>query len=162
MRWKFALAALLGLGGCGASTQAQFIGARIPDACGANWPVCSTFAGCRLDNGSYVQGKLPGARKLIVHSVGPAHLEVAMLVDDAQAQGQATAITVFEPGCGVQYRTAVDGKTFFAESQNQAGAPFVRGWDLSAGGDHLVQLDSDATATYLLRVTVTEQNPQGG
>jgi hypothetical protein len=163
MRLKIVRAALLlGVAGCGAGTQAQFIGARIPDQCGANWPVCSTFAGCRIDNGSYVEGKLPGARKFIVHSVGPAHVDVALLVDNAQAQGQSTALTFFEPGCGVQYREAVDGKTFFAESQNQVGAPFVRGVDVSAGGDHLVQIDSDATATYLLKVTVTEKNPQGG
>ena len=156
-RSKTLASLLLLLAGCSPGAQSQFVGERIPDECGSNWPVCDTFAGCRLDNTSYVQGKLPGSRKFIVHTLGPAHLEVSLLVNDAQAQGSSTAVTFFEPGCGVQYRAAVDGRTFFAESQSEAGTPFSRGQDVSQGGDHLVLFDSDSTASYLLEVAVTEQ-----
>lgn len=156
---KFVIAAVL-LAGCHNGIESDFIGNRIPDQCGANWPVCDTFAGCRLDNGSYVSGNLPGSRKFIVHTVGQATITVDLLVENAQAQGTSTAITWFEPGCGVQYRQAADGKTFFAESQNEAGTPFTRSQDVSQPGDHLVLIDSDATASYLLRITVAEKNPQ--
>ncbi|MBS2031912.1 MAG: hypothetical protein JST54_28705 [Deltaproteobacteria bacterium] len=160
MRFKLALLfGAIALGSCSTSPQDEFVGSRIPDSCGANWPVCDTFAGCRLDNGSYVKGNLPGKSQFIVHTLGPAHIDVALLVDNAEAQGTDTSITFFEPGCGVQYRIDADGKTFFAESQNEAGTPFKRGQDVSQGGDHLIILDSDATCTYLLDVTVTEQNP---
>lgn len=156
---KLAWFALLACSACHNGVEADFIGNRIPDSCGANWPVCDTFAGCRLDDGSYVSGNLPGSSKFIVHTTGPATITVDLLVENAQAQGTSTAITWFEPGCGVQYRQAVDGRTFFSESQNEAGAPFTRSQDVSQAGDHLVLIDSDATATYLLRVTVAEQNP---
>jgi hypothetical protein len=149
------------LGGCAAGPEEDFIGDRIPDKCGSNWPVCDTFAGCRLDSTSYVTGKLPGRRKLIVHSQGPARIDVSMLVENAQAEGTEADITLFEPGCGVQYRTQVDGRSFFAESQSASGVPFVRGADVSTGGDHLIEVGSDATATYLLKVTVQERDPYG-
>lgn len=157
---RIAIVLALGVASCSPSPEDAFIGDRIPDTCGQNWPVCDTFAGCRLDDGSYVQGSLPGSRKFIVHTVGPAHIDVSMLVDSAQAQGTSTAFTFFEPGCGVEYRVSATGKQFFAESQSETGAAFTRGQDVSQGGDHLVLLDSDASATYLLAFTVTEQNPQ--
>ena len=157
-RSRSLLLALLALASCSTSASDEFIGERIPDSCGANWPVCDTFAGCRIDDTSYISGKLPGTRKVIVHTQGAAHIDVALLVSDAEAQGTETALTFFEPGCGVQYRLAVDGRTFFAESQNDQGLPFTRGQDVGQGGDHLVQLDSDAAASYLLEVTVTERD----
>jgi hypothetical protein len=150
---------VVGLSACSTSAEDSFIGDRIPDQCGANWPVCDRIAGCRLDAESYVKGLLPGSRQFIVHTQGAAHIDVAMLVTDAQAQGTDTSITFFEPGCGTQYRDDADGRTFFAESQNEAGTAFVRGADVSNEGDHLVVLDSDATASYLLKVTITERNP---
>lgn len=155
------LFAAAALAGCNGSPEDLFIGDRIPDSCGSNWPVCQTFAGCRLDDGSYVQGSLPGTRKFIVHTSGPATIQVDMLVENAQAQGTKADITFFEPACAGQYLVQTDGQTFFAESQNQAGTPFSRSHDVSLAGDHLVLLDIDATATYLLKVTVTEKNPDG-
>ena len=136
------------------------MGNRIPDACGANWPVCDTFAGCRLDDESYVQGELPGSRKFIVHTEGPATIEVSMLVTNAYAQGQLTALTFFEPGCGQQHRVEASGTAFFSESQSEAGTPFVRKQDVSQAGDHLITLDSDASADYRLKVTVTPASAQ--
>jgi len=153
--------AAFALGSCNGGADALFIGDRIPDQCGSNWPVCDTFAGCRLDDGTYVQGSIPGTRKFIVHTDGPANIQVEMLVENAQAQGVKTNLTFFEPACTGQYLVPTDGQSFFAESQNEAGTPFVRNHDVSKAGDHLVLLDSDATATYLLKVSVTEKNPPG-
>lgn len=155
------LIAAAALGGCNGSPEASFIGDRIPDSCGSNWPVCQTFAGCRLDNGSYVQGNLPGTRKFIVHTTGPANIQVDMLVENAQAAGTKANLMFNEPGCAPAYPVNTPGQTFFAESQNQAGTPFSRRQDVSFAGDHLILLDCDATATYLLKVTVTEKNPEG-
>jgi hypothetical protein len=152
---------VLGLCGCNGAPEEAFEGDRIPDACGSNWPVCQTFAGCRLDDGTFVQGSLPGTRKFIVHTNGPATIEVDMLVENAQAEGTKANLTFFEPACAQQYLVQTDGQSFFAESQNEAGTPFSRSHDVSNAGDHLVLLDCDATATYLLKVSVTEKNPPG-
>jgi hypothetical protein len=143
---------------CGNSPSSNFIGNRIPDACGGDWPVCTTFAGCRLDETSYTQGNLPGSTKFIVSTTGPATLTLSMFVTNAQAAGTDTSFTFFEPGCGVQYRIDVSGLSFFAESQNEEGLPFVRTQTVSEAGDHLIELDSDATCSYLLKIDIAEQN----
>ncbi len=153
--WLPVLLLLIPLG-CNPSAQTEFVGERIPNSCGSAWPVCQTFAGCVLDDTSYTQGNIPGSVKFIVNTLGAATIQVSMFLTSAQAEGTLTAITVFEPGCGVQYRTEVMGKDFFAESESENGQPFNRSQQVSLAGDHLIQVDSDATASYLLAVTVTE------
>ena len=148
---------LLGLLGCNSSAQDQFVGERIPNSCGSVWPVCQTFAGCVLDGSSYTQGNVPGTVKFIVNTLGAANITISLFLTSAQAQGTKTAITFFEPGCGVQYRVETTGLDFFAESENESGQPFSRTQEVSLAGDHLIQIDSDATAAYLMDVTVVEQ-----
>jgi hypothetical protein len=146
-----------GLAACSQGPQTDFVGTRLPDGCDNTWPVCQTFAGCRLDDTSYVQGNLPGITKFIVNTQGPATITVSVLVITASAEGSDTVVTFFEPGCGVQYRLDADGRSFFAETQSEAGTPFVRSQQVGQGGDHLVTFQSDASASYLLKIDVAEQ-----
>lgn len=152
----FALAVLLPLlAGCGGNPSSNFIGKRVLDPCSSDFPVCTTFADCRLDESSFTQGTFPGSKKLIVTTTGPATITVSMLVTNPQAPGTSTQFTFFEPGCDALNVTDVKGGSFLAESQGDEGFPISQ--TVSGAGEHLIQLESDATCSFLLKVDVAEQ-----
>lgn len=144
--------ALLLASGCGSPKDA-FIAGRALDPCGGSWPVCNTVVGCPLAAGSYAAGSLPTTVGYLVQTSGPATVAVHIYIDQVTAAGSQTLLTWFETGCSSRFQTQVTGADFVGESQQQGD--FVRSQELAGAGDHLIQLQSDATAHYLIKVDVT-------
>ena len=145
---------LLLLGSCPDPEQ-LFVEGRLPDRCDASWPVCTTTAGCVMSASSYLTGKFPGTRRFIVRTDGPRSLSLVLYLKNQAATGQETRIVFYEAGCGTQAVATVSGKDLFKEAD--ADSTFRRQKDVFKKGDHLIEITSDATTEYLLRVEQKEQ-----
>ena len=138
--------------------RGEFIGPRVLDQCSGGWPVCSTLVGCILGPESYIQGALPQAFGFIAHLDEPSTVRVHILLDNATAAGTLTTLTWNEPGCTSHIQTQVTGQVLLEESQRQG--EFIRDGLLQGLGDHLIQVDSDARASYLLKVDILSARTQ--
>jgi hypothetical protein len=137
--------------GCG-GTRTDFIGSRAKDACDAEWPVCSRVAGCILGAESYMEGRLPGKAQFIVQLKEASTVRVRMFLEDVVAAGEETVMTFHEEGCRARIREPATGRTVldFAEKVGE----FSREAELTGVGDHLVEVESDLQARYVLKVEV--------
>ena len=149
-----ALAALLGLA-CNGPVD-SFTSGRVLDPCGETWPVCNTVAGCILSDANYVQGTFPGTFQYVVQAPGPATVSVNVFLENVTGAGTTTTLDWWETGCTSSFPTTVQGSVFVGETQ-ELGV-FTRSQDLSGEGDHLVTIQSDATASFLLSVVVTPKS----
>lgn len=164
-----ALALALLLPACRFGSEAAFAGERILDTCDAEIPVCNTTAGCRLvEEDHYTEGAFPGLKQVIVPTAGEAIVRVELYWRDQKAAGADTEIVWFEPACTELFTYQSQGANIF-EDTNAQGV-FVQEKRVFQRGDHLVEVRSDATAEYLLRVSVLtpdeyereQQGPFGG
>jgi hypothetical protein len=124
----------------------------VKDACDAQWPVCSRVAGCILGAESYIEGRLPGQAQFIVQLKEASTVRVRMFLEDVVAAGEETVVTFHEEGCRARTREPATGRTVldFAEKVGE----FSREAELTGVGDHLVELESDLQARYVLKVEV--------
>ncbi|MBJ6761096.1 hypothetical protein JGU66_10005 [Myxococcaceae bacterium JPH2] len=137
---------------CGGSRE-QFIGPRVLDACNASWPVCSQIAGCILGPESYAEGRFPGSTQLIVQVPEASTIKVHFYLEEVTAAGEETAIVFQEEGCRSRKREAITGKLAI-DSMEKFGE-FTREADVTGVGDHLIQIQSDMQARYVVKVDVT-------
>jgi hypothetical protein len=146
-----AVLSLVVAAGCG-GTREDFIGGRVKDACDAEWPVCSQVAGCILGAESYIEGRLPGEAQFIVQLKEASMVRVRMFLEDVVAAGEETVMTFHEEGCRARIREPATGRTVldFAEKVGE----FSREAELTGVGDHLVEVESDLQARYVLKVEV--------
>lgn len=146
----FALAALCAC----ATAEDGFTQGRSADPCSGNVPVCSSFAGCVLDDLNYTSGDFAqgAARRVIVRTTVPSEIEVQLFFRTLGSPGLDTEISWYEVGCRDRKSESSGGADVFAE----AGPSRV--WSRKAtvfqAGDHLVEVFSDAQAGYLLKVLV--------
>ena len=145
------LAALVGAA-CDSPAD-SFEAGRAQDPCSDSWPVCNTVAGCILSGTNYVGGNFPGTFQYIVETPGPASVAVNVFLSNVTGAGSNTTIDWWETGCTSSFPTTVTGKVFVGETQNLG--VFTRSQQLTGVGDHLVTIQSDATASFLLEVDVT-------
>lgn len=147
-----AVFALLAGAGCG-DRRADFLQGRVEDACNEAWPVCDTVAGCILGPESYREGRFPGDARFIVRLAEPSIVRVSFFLEEVGAAGALTVITFHEDGCRARIREELGGRTFVGEAERFG---FVgREAQLNGVGDHLISLESDAQARYLVKVDVT-------
>jgi hypothetical protein len=144
---------LLLLSGC-PDPAAQFIAGRLVDPCDGSWPVCTTIAGCLANNSTYLEGKLPGTRKMIVRTRGQASIKVSIHLKNEGAIGHQTRLEWNDASCGTVASEILTGADFFKEFEAQG--EFSRTRNVAQEGDHLILFESDSTADYLLKVDVTE------
>ncbi len=144
--------ALLLLGSC-ADLADQFTAGRLLDPCDGWWPVCTTVAGCVANNTIYLEGKLPGTRRMIVRTQGQASIAVSVYLKSEGAIGHEMRIE-WGDACGTIASESLTGADLFKEFE--AAGVFSRTKNVAQGGDHLVTFSSDATADYFLKVEVTE------
>lgn len=142
----------MGVAAC-SNPRAEFIGTRVKDTCGGEWPICSEIAGCLVGDKSYLEGRFPGKRQLGIQLFEPSTVKLTFLLDQVSGAGEQTALTFFEERCRSRVRVAVSGRTFVGEAE-QNGTVF-RSADLSGVGDHLLEVESDSRANYLLKVDIT-------
>ncbi|MEO1227554.1 MAG: hypothetical protein AAFZ18_01525 [Myxococcota bacterium] len=138
--------------GCGGGAFGNFTDGLDLDRCDGTFPVCESTAGCVLTETTYTEGEFPGQRQVIVNAPAGAVLNVELFFVEQNAAGLDTEIRWHEPGCFETYRWLSDGEDVFrraGESRVLAVSQQVR-----EPGDHLVEIFSDAVATYRLRVRV--------
>jgi len=147
-----ACVALLSLfGGCG-SIHDQFIGLRVQDQCTGEWPVCDTTVGCFLGDRSYVDARFPGSNRIAIQIFEPSTVTVSFYLYEVAGAGELTVLNMWEDGCRSRVRMEIPGKTFITEAEKKG---FVtREAQLSGVGDHLIDVESDARARYLMKVDV--------
>jgi hypothetical protein len=141
------------LQGC-STPQDDFVGARVLDLCNSSWPVCDGYASCLLGTQSYTQGNFPGSNRIIVQTVAASTVQLSFLLSDLTAAGGDFSIVWYEPGCTATVRADVDGQVVAAESQ--AIGVFARSAQLNVAGYHLVTYQSTTSASYMLKVDVTD------
>jgi hypothetical protein len=142
-----------GLAGCNFGSEAAFIGKRTLDTCDLEIPVCNTTAGCKMtEEESYLEKEFPGTVELIVPTEGEATIRVSFFWRERLGPGADTEIIWHEPACVDNFRFESEGRDIFADSNEQG--IFVQEQKVFREGEHLVEIRSDATATYLLRTEV--------
>ncbi len=151
------LGAVVTLAGC-SDAASIFVGDRLRDECNGNWPVCTTAAGCVIGNGQYVPGTFPGTLRMIVQIQLPTNVSIDIFLKTEGAVGTETDLTWYEVGCGSAFKDPVTGKDLFA--QFNAQGEFTDTHPLYEPGDHLIEVVSDATADYLIKLDLQTQGTQ--
>jgi hypothetical protein len=157
-----ALGLVFFLTGCiDATSEATFVGGREMLLCDAVYPVCKgKFAGCTLDNVHYIQGTFPGTRKFLVETTqGDWVIKVLVFLENRLSPGTETELNWFEPGCAEEYRYQISKDKLSGDLFEQAGKTqvFVKEHPVVEPGDHLVEIYSDATCRYDIRIDIEKQ-----
>jgi len=140
--------------GCLFTASGGFAGAREENICDSTIPVCNTTGGCVLDEDHYIKGVFPGNRRFIVRTKGEAILTVRLYFDMPRSPGADTNIYVYESGCVERFAFETAGRDIF----RMAGPDQEFTWETRVyqEGDHLVEVNSDATSDFYLRVDIDE------
>lgn len=154
-----ALLAIAAAAGGGCTAEDVFIGERTLDECDGNWPVCTYRAGCNLNPREYIEGQFPGSRRFIVETDDKADIRVTMLFLSQISPGADTEIHWYEPGCFDRYSYTSDGADLFREAGSSG--IFEQQRTLFRGGDHLIEVFSDAVADFLLKIEVVDADAKG-
>lgn len=137
--------------GCG-SAREDFVRGRVLSACAESWPVCDAQVGCLLGNTSFTEGRFPGSARFGVVLREPSTVRLTVLLEDVRSEGTAAVLTFHEDGCRDRQRLEFDGRLFVGEAERLG--TFSREVDLFGEGEHLIELSSDAQASYVLKVEV--------
>lgn len=150
-------------GGCLPTTsEAAFIAGRSKKLCQGVYQTClGKRAGCTVDADSYVEGVFPGGQSVLVETApGDWNIKVLLFLapDGAgRSPGFETEVNWYEPGCTDLYRYQLSREIGAQDLFQRAGEDniFFVEQTVIEPGDHLVEVYSDATTRYLLRVEVT-------
>lgn len=131
----------------------QFVGSRVLDKCDVAWPVCDTISGCLLGDLSYIEGKFPdSSAKVAVQLFEPSEVTVSFFLENVAGSGEETAISFYEDRCRSRVRQTINGRSFVGEMEQNGVVK--RSQTLQGAGDHLIEIESDARLSYLLKVDV--------
>jgi hypothetical protein len=153
-----ALPALLLLGLCAQACVPQaedlFTESRQPVTCKESVPVCSTTAGCVLDDTNYTSGSFNqgSSARVVVRVTVPSSIEVDLFFKTEISPGIDTEVSWYETGCRDRFNLTSGGANIFAEAGD--GRIWTRKQTVYLPGDHLIDVFSDAQADYLLKVSV--------
>jgi hypothetical protein len=144
---------LVASSGCSFGSEAAFIGGATRDECENELPVCNATAGCKLtEELGYIDGQFPGFRSFIVPTEGAAVIRVKIYWRTQLAPGADTEIVWFEPACVDSVRYESGGIDIFADTGDDG--IFFQDGKVFRGGDHLIEIRSDATGEYIIRPEV--------
>lgn len=146
-----AVALAAGLG-CGVDAG-DFIQGAEYDPCQANIPVCQTTAGCSVNEATYLEGDFPGMRTFVVNTPADTEIEIRLFFSTRRHPGEDTEIRWYEPGCGDYYAWESLGVDLFAKAGSDR--VFSQTHKVRVSGDHLIEIYSDATCHYFVRVGLT-------
>ena len=137
-----------------AAGRLGFIGSRSETACDSALSLCKgKVAGCVMDDTKYLKGTFPGSRRVMVKTTAGAwKIKVSLFLEGKASPGTETEISWYEPACSdvFKHQQSKAGSDLFtaAGSDNT----FEIEHSVAKAGDHLVEIFSDATTRYLLRV----------
>lgn len=140
---------LLSLLSCGVQEGDFIIGADY-SPCQANIPVCQTTAGCNMNESTYIEGEFPGRRTFVVTAPVDTDIVVKIFFKTREHPGEDTEIRWYEPGCADYYAYESDGIDIFSKAGSDR--VFSKTKRMRSGGDHLIEIYSDATTNYFVRV----------
>jgi hypothetical protein len=158
--------ALLGvtlIAGCGlGNPEGNFISGRDEMLCSDVLPQCQGKAGgCVLDENHYITGAFPGTRKFLVEtSQGDWIIKVLVFIEDRLSPGSETEVHWYEPGCKDHYKYQLTtDSTSAGDLFEQAGKTqvFAKEHVVTEDGDHLIEVYSDATCRYAIRVELRKK-----
>lgn len=159
MRGLVSLGVLLLAAGAGAGCGVQagdFIKGADHDPCQANIPVCQTTAGCAMNEATYLEGDFPGLQTFVVSTPADTDVEVRIFFDTRRHPGEDTEIRWYEPGCANYYVWESQGIDLFSKAGSDR--VFSQTRKVRMDGDHLIEIYSDATCHYYMRVEFTHPN----
>jgi hypothetical protein len=142
------------LAGCLFTTAGGFAGGRDENVCDSTVPVCSTSGGCVLDEDHYLAGNYPGARRFIVRTRGQAVITLTVYFTEARSPGADSNFYIYETGCVERFAYETAGRDIFREAGPDMQFSFSA--RVYQGGDHLVEVNSDAVSEYFLIADVEE------
>ncbi len=133
-------------------TVENFTAGAEHDPCMDNVPVCQTTAGCVMEEDDYIEGHFPGFVNFVVSTTASATIVVKIFFETRLHPGEDTEIIWFEPGCHDSYSYESGGADIF----DLAGEDLVfeQEQQVLLEGSHRVDIYSDATTHYYLRVEV--------
>jgi hypothetical protein len=131
-------------------TFEDFIDGAQHDPCMANAPVCQTTAGCVMDETKYIEGHFPGFINFIVNTTANATIVVRIFFETRGHPGEDTEIIWYEPGCSEAYSYESAGVDIFEIAGEDR--VFEQEQTVLQEGSHLVDVYSDSTTHYYLRV----------
>jgi len=137
---------------CGLS-EGEFIAGAEYDSCQSLYYACSgkPAASCVMGEAKYTDGYFPGQRWFLVSTVADTDVVVKLFFKTRIHPGEDMEIGWYETGCSSYYSYIMGlGEDLFS----LAGGDriFSKEYKVRRAGDHLVYVESDATAEYLLRV----------
>jgi hypothetical protein len=144
--------AALGAGSC-ISASDTFVGARLEDLCNGAIPACDLKASCVLAEDRFIRRQFPGGERLVVRTDLPDQLvRVRLLLGDLVSPGTELVIEARSPTCAASDRQRLVDVDLF----QLAGDDLTLDLELALPepGDHLVELFSDMSASYLLLIEI--------
>ncbi len=138
-----------------AGDQEVFVGQRLEKRCNVSIPACDTQASCVLTNHDYYSGDFPGGLKTLVRTdTDHAKLVARLLLTDMVFPGTELQITAHTPGCDTFDEVHKKDVDLFELAGDNRTLEYEL--DLKGRGDHLVEIFSDMSASYLMTLDVEE------
>ncbi|MCB9729704.1 MAG: hypothetical protein H6744_05370 [Deltaproteobacteria bacterium] len=144
------LAVLCGVGaGSCVTAQDGFVGSRLEELCNGSIPACDLKASCVLGEDRFIRRTFPGGERLIVRTELPdQRLSVRMLLGDLVSPGTELVVEARSPTCAAADRERLVDVDLFELAGDDLTLDVVL--ELPEPGDHLVEIFSDMSASYLL------------
>lgn len=140
------------LWGCD-TAEDVFVDGRLRDLCNGAIPVCNVQASCILTDRRYLRSSFPGSQQILVRSEEPDRTLVARLFfSDMVFPGTELVLQAHSPQCSSFAEEQLEDIDIFEAAGDDRVLQFSL--DLPDKGDHLFEVFSDMTATYLLTIDV--------
>jgi hypothetical protein len=136
------------------SGEEAFVDDRLLMPCQEAYYICNRPAGCVIDKDHYVEGVFPGTRRMVVRTERrDVRLDVKLYISFMEAPGTEIFVQAWEPDCTLDTINARDHRVD-VDIFEEAGDDRTLGFSLNVAekGEHLLDINSDASAEYLLLV----------
>jgi len=140
-----------GISGCRTAEEA-FTGNRLPLLCDESYWICNTIASCVLDGDHFIEGVFPGARRVVLTTAEPERtVRIQLFLSELVSPGTELLIQLYAPDCTLDADRSraylVDVDLFEEAGENRT---LVFELAASQAGEHLLEIYSDASLSYLM------------
>ena len=140
------------------SDEALFTQNRLEDPCNSSIPICSTQAACVLEEDEFYEGAFPGGARFIIRTqTEEASIIVRFLLTEPLYPGTEILVQAHDIGCGDLDEAHPQDIDLFDLTGDDRILEFPL--KVSGRGDHLLEIFSDMSSTYILNILVEEELP---